>query len=59
MGIIYSTNAVAAFHYEFTLILSKTTREDMNHLNLAVLLSWPGSIAEFKLIAGHYPFSLR
>jgi len=26
--------------YEFTLIFSKTTREDVNNLNLAVLLKW-------------------
>ena len=26
-------------YYEFTLIFSKTTREDVNHLNLAVLLT--------------------
>jgi len=26
-------------YYEFTLIFSKTTMEDVNHLNLAVLLT--------------------
>jgi len=27
------------YYYEFTLIFSKTTKEDVNHLNLAVLLT--------------------